>query len=284
MNRIVECVPNFSEGRNKVVIDAIVSAIASASVKVLKVDSGEATNRTVVTFAGSPENVVEAAYRGVKKAAELIDMSQHHGEHPRSGATDVLPLVPISGITLEECAELARKLAQRIYEELGIASYLYEAAALKPERQNLAVCRQGEYEALPEKIADPQLRPDYSPDVYNDIIRKSGAINIGARNFLIAVNFNLNTTSVPEAKAIAREVREKTHTPHSLKGCKAIGWYIEEYGIAQVSMNITDPVATPLQKAFETVSRVAENRGLLVTGTEIIGMLPEDVLKVCEEL
>ena len=302
MGRIIECVPNFSEGRNKLVIDAIVEAIrnggknadcAEPGVKVLDVDPGEATNRTVVTFAGSPEAVMEAAFEGVRKAGELIDMRHHHGAHPRSGATDVLPLIPISGITLEECALLARQLAERIFRELGIACYCYEAAAYTPERKNLAVCRSGEYEALPQKIADEKLKPDFGPAEYNDTIARSGAINVGARDFLIAVNFNLNTTSTALANEVAFDVRERGRAkrengkivkdaegksvmiPGTLKGCKAIGWYIDEYGIAQVSMNITDINATPLHKAFDEVCRAAQSRGLRVSGTEIIGLLPK---------
>ena len=302
MGRIIECVPNFSEGRNKLVIDAIVEAIrnggknadcAEPGVKVLDVDPGEATNRTVVTFAGSPEAVMEAAFEGVRKAGELIDMRHHHGAHPRSGATDVLPLIPISGITLEECALLARQLAERIFRELGIACYCYEAAAYTPERKNLAVCRSGEYEALPQKIADEKLKPDFGPAEYNDTIARSGAINVGARDFLIAVNFNLNTTSTSLANEVAFDVRERGRAkrengkivkdaegksvmiPGTLKGCKAIGWYIDEYGIAQVSMNITDINATPLHKAFDEVCRAAQARGLRVSGTEIIGLLPK---------
>ena len=302
MGRIIECVPNFSEGRNKLVIDVIVEAIrnggknadcAEPGVKVLDVDPGEATNRTVVTFAGSPEAVMEAAFEGVRKAGELIDMRHHHGAHPRSGATDVLPLIPISGITLEECALLARQLAERIFRELGIACYCYEAAAYTPERKNLAVCRSGEYEALPQKIADEKLKPDFGPAEYNDTIARSGAINVGARDFLIAVNFNLNTTSTALANEVAFDVRERGRAkrengkivkdaegksvmiPGTLKGCKAIGWYIDEYGIAQVSMNITDINATPLHKAFDEVCRAAQARGLRVSGTEIIGLLPK---------
>ena len=302
MGRIIECVPNFSEGRNKLVIDAIVEAIrnggknadcAEPGVKVLDVDPGEATNRTVVTFAGSPEAVMEAAFEGVRKAGELIDMRHHHGAHPRSGATDVLPLIPISGITLEECALLARQLAERIFRELGIACYCYEAAAYTPERKNLAVCRSGEYEALPQKIADEKLKPDFGPAEYNDTIARSGAINVGARDFLIAVNFNLNTTSTALANEVAFDVRERGRAkrengkivkdaegksvmiPGTLKGCKAIGWYIDEYGIAQVSMNITDINATPLHKAFDEVCRAAQARGLRVSGTEIIGLHPK---------
>ena len=277
--------PNFSEGRDKKIIASIAEAIASAGPKVLNIDPGEAANRTVITFAGTPEDVCEGAFRGVMKAAELIDMRKHHGTHPRSGATDVLPLVPVSGVTLEECAEMARTLAKRIYDELGIACYCYEAAAFRPEFRNLAVCRAGEYEALPEKLADTQRRPDFGPETMTPAIEKSGAINVGARNYLIAVNFNLDTESTKLANAIAFDVREKgriapdgTRVPGTLKGCKALGWFIEEYGIAQVSMNITDIDATPLHRAFEEVSRAAEARGVHVTGTEIIGLVPERVL------
>ena len=306
MARIIECVPNFSEGRDKKVIDAIVAAIAGSKgpggkgVKVLDVDPGEATNRTVVTFVGEVEAVLEAAFQGARKAQELIDMRQHHGAHPRSGATDVLPLIPVAGITLEECAELARGLAERLYKELGIPCYCYEAAALRPERKNLAVCREGEYEALPKKFADEALRPDFGPDEYNDTVARCGATNVGARNFLVAVNFNLNTTSTRRAMAVAFDVREKGRKareggrldgallkdaageqiwiPGTLKGCKAIGWYIDEYGIAQVSMNITDITLTPLHVAFEEVCRAASARGLRVTGAEIVGLVPKCVL------
>lgn len=301
MKQIVECVPNYSEGRDKSVIDNIVAAIDTVEgVKVLDVDPGEATNRTVVTFVGEPAAVCEAAFRGAAKAQELIDMRHHHGAHPRSGATDVLPLIPVSGITLEECASLARDLAKRLYEELGIPCYCYEAAAYKEERRNLAVCRAGEYEALPDKIADPARRPDFSPEAYNDTVARSGATNVGARNFLVAVNYNLNTTSTRRAMAIAFDVREKGRKareggsltgkllkdengeqiwiPGTLKGCKAIGWYIDEYGIAQVSMNITDIDATPLHVAYEEVSRAAAARGLRVTGAEIVGLVPKKVL------
>ena len=301
MRQIIECVPNFSEGRDKGVIDQIVKAIASVEgVKVLNVDPGEATNRTVVTFVGEPGAVLEAAFQGVRKSGEVIDMRRHHGAHPRSGGCDVLPLVPVSGITLEECAVLARGLAERIFKELGIPCYCYEAAAFKPERKNLAVCRAGEYEALPEKIADPERRPDFSTEEYNETVARCGAINVGARNFLVAVNFNLNTTSTRRAMAVAFDVREKGRKareggsltgkllkdadgnqiwiPGTLKGCKAIGWYIDEYGIAQVSMNITDIQATPLHIAYEEVCRAAAARGLKVTGTEIVGLVPKSVL------
>ncbi len=309
MERIIECVPNFSEGRNMEVIDAIVAAIEKGGreavcdkpgVKVLDVDPGEATNRTVVTFVGSPEAVVEAAFQGVRKAAELIDMRQHHGAHPRSGATDVLPLIPISGMTLQECAELARKLAERIYNELDVPCYCYEAAAMKPERKNLAVCRAGEYEALPDKMGDPSRCPDFGPGHYTERAAQAGATNVGARDFLIAVNYNLNTTSTRRANAIAFDVREKGRPkregnpitgkvvkdadgntvmiPGTLKGCKAIGWFIDEYGIAQVSMNITDINTTPLHVAFDEVCRAAHARGLRVTGTEIVGLVPKRTL------
>lgn len=309
MDKIIECVPNYSEGRNKEVIDLIVKAIADTTVntergeervRVLDVDPGEATNRTVVTFVGSPEAVMEAAFQGEKKAAELIDMRQHHGAHPRSGATDVLPLIPVAGTTLDECAGWARTLAKRIYDELGIPCYCYEAAAYTPERRNLAVCRAGEYEALPEKVIDPKRKPDFGPGEYNETVAKAGATNVGARDFLIAVNFNLNTTSTRRAMAVAFDVREKGRPareggsltgkilkdaegqtvwiPGTLKGCKAIGWYIEEYGIAQVSMNITDINTTPLHVAFEEVCRAAAARGLRVSGTEIVGLVPKRVL------
>ena len=305
MKRIIECVPNFSEGRNKQIINAIVESIANTEcagekVKVLDVDPGLATNRTVVTFVGSPEAVLEAAFQGARKAQELIDMRLHHGAHPRSGATDVLPLIPVAGITLEECAALARTLAKRLYEELGIPCYCYEAAAFTPERKNLAVCRAGEYEALPEKIADPARKPDFGPESYNETVARAGATNVGARNFLIAVNYNLNTTSTRRAMAVAFDVREKGRKareggsltgkllkdekgeqiwiPGTLKGCKAIGWYIDEYGIAQVSMNITDIQAVPLHIAYEEVCRAAAARGLKVTGVEIVGLIPKSVL------
>lgn len=299
--RIVECVPNFSEGRDKAVIDAITAAIVqSGGVKLLDVDPGEATNRTVVTFVGSPEAVVEAAFAGVRRAAELIDMRHHKGAHPRMGATDVLPLIPISGITLEECAELARTLARRIADELRIPTYCYEASALRPERRNLAVCRAGEYEALPEKLAHTDTAPDFGARPFDEEVARTGATTVGARDFLIAVNFNLNTTSTRRANAIAFDVREKGRPvregnpitgkivkdaegnpvmrPGTLKATKAIGWYIEEYGIAQVSMNITDISVTPLHVAFDEVCRKADARGVRVTGTEIVGLVPKRAL------
>ena len=299
--RIVECVPNFSEGRDKEVIRQIVAAIeASGGVKVLDVDPGEATNRTVVTFVGEPEAVVEAAFAGVKAAAERIDMRHHKGAHPRMGATDVLPLVPVSGITLEECAALARELARRIADELHVPTYCYEAAAFRPERRNLAVCRAGEYEALPEKLAREDTAPDFGARPYDEGVARTGATTVGARDFLIAVNFNLNTTSTRRANAIAFDVRAKGRPvregnpitgrivkdadgnpvmrPGTLPATKAIGWYIEEYGIAQVSMNLTDISRTPLHVAFDEVCRKADARGVRVTGTEIVGLVPKRAL------
>lgn len=299
--RIIECVPNFSEGRDMQVIKQITDEIQSVKgVRLLNVDPGEATNRTVVTFVGSPEDVVEAAFRGVRKAGQVIDMRNHHGAHPRMGATDVLPLIPVSGVTLEECAAMARHLAQRIAEELRIPCYCYEAAAYTPERKNLAVCRSGEYEAIEKKLADDKLAPDFGRRDIDDDIRRTGMICVGARDFLIAVNFNLNTTSTRRANAVAFDVREKGRPvregnpitgkiirdadgnpvmkPGTLKGVKAIGWYIDEYHIAQVSMNITDINATPLHKAFDEVSRCAQARGMRVTGTEIVGLTPKRTL------
>ena len=301
--QIIECVPNFSEGRDKNVIREITQAIESAGgVKLLDVDPGEATNRTVVTFVGEPTAVVEAAFRGVRRAGELIDMRQHHGAHPRMGATDVLPLIPVSGITLDECAQLARKLAERIARELQIPCYCYEAAAFTPERKNLAVCREGEYEALQEKLTTAGKKPDYMPDIAPtaESVLRSGCTAVGARDFLIAVNYNLNTTSTRRANAIAFDVREKGRPvreghpitgkpkrdadgniimqPGTLKGTKAIGWYIDEYGIAQVSMNITDINQTPLHVAFDEVCRCAQQRGIRVTGTEIVGLIPKRTL------
>ena len=296
--RIIECVPNFSEGRNPRVIKEITNAIESVKgIRLLDVDPGEATNRTVVTFVGEPEAVVEAAFRGVRRAAELIDMNVHHGAHPRMGATDVLPLIPVAGVTLEECAEMARKLARRIADELYVPTYCYEAAAFTPERRNLAVCRQGEYEALPEKMNHPGLAPDFGDRPYDEGVARTGATVVGARDFLIAVNFNLNTTSTRRANAIAFDVREKGRPkreggkpngkpmkdadgnvimiPGTLPGTKAIGWYIDEYGIAQVSMNITDINRTPLHVAFDEVTRAAAERGIRVTGTEIVGLVPK---------
>ena len=299
--QIVECVPNFSEGRNMDIIKQITDVIRRASgVKLLDVDPGEATNRTVVTFVGDPASVVETAFQAVKKAGELIDMRQHHGAHPRMGATDVCPLIPVAGITLEECAALARKLAERIANEAGIPCYCYEAAAFTPERRNLAICREGEYEALAEKLSTPGKQPDFGARPLDEQAARTGCTAVGARDFLIATNFNLNTTSTRRANAIAFDVREKgrpvregnpiTGTPKkdengktimqpgTLKGTKAIGWYIDEYKIAQVSMNITDINQTPLHVAFDEVCRCAQNRGVRVTGTEIVGLIPKRTL------
>jgi len=262
-------------------------------VKLLDVDPGAATNRTVVTFVGPPEEVIEAAFRAVKKATELIDMRKHKGEHPRFGATDVCPLVPVAGITMEETVKYARKLAERIGNELGISVYCYENAAFFPERKNLANCRAGEYEGLPEKLSDPKWKPDFGPSVFN---AKSGATAVGARDFLVAYNVNLNTTSTRRANAIAFDIRERgrpkregnpvtgkivtndqgdpVYIPGSLKECKAIGWYIEEYGIAQISINLTNIRVTPVHIAFEETCRKAETRGIRVTGSELVGLIP----------
>lgn len=298
--RLIECVPNFSEGRDPEKIKAITDAISEVKgIKLLNVDPGEATNRTVVTFVGTPEDVVEAAFQGIKKAAEVIDMRGHHGAHPRMGATDVCPLIPVAGMTLEECASLSRELAKRVSEELGIPTYCYEAAAFTPERKNLAVCRAGEYEALPQKMGT-EKGPDFGNRPFDEDVAKTGATTIGARDFLIAVNYNLNTTSTRRANAIAFDVREKGRPvreggkvtgkplkdengkpimqPGTLKGTKAIGWFIDEYGIAQVSMNITDIATTPLHVAFDEVCRAAAARGVRVTGTEIVGLVPKSTL------
>ena len=301
IKRIIECVPNFSEGRDLSVIRQITDVIENVDgVRLLDVDPGEATNRTVVTFVGEPDAVVEAAFRSVKIAGELIDMRQHHGAHPRMGATDVLPLIPVAGVTLEECAQMARNLAKRIAQELEIPCYCYEAAAFTDERRNLAVCREGEYEALGDKLSTPGKQPDYGVRSFDEHMARTGCTAVGARDFLIAVNFNLNTTSTRRANAIAFDVREKGRPvregdsiigkpkvdaegnviikPGTLKCTKAIGWFIDEYKIAQVSMNITNINVTPLHKAFEEVCRCAQNRGIRVTGTEIVGLIPKRVL------
>lgn len=298
--RLIECVPNFSEGRDRAVIKQITDAIESVEgVRLLDVDPGEATNRTVVTFVGDPESVQEAAFRGVRKAAELIDMSRHHGAHPRMGATDVCPLIPVSGVTLEEAAEMARNLGRRIADELNIPVYAYEASALKSGRKNLAVCRRGEYEGLAERFGGED-GPDFGNRPWDDAAARTGATAVGARDFLIAVNYNLNTTSTRRANAIAFDVREKGRPkrqgpkvndpvvkdengktvmiPGTLKGTKAIGWFIDEYGIAQVSMNITDIRTAPLHVAFDEVCRAASERGIRVTGTEIVGLIPKSCL------
>lgn len=301
MKRLIECVPNFSEGRDMTVIKAITDEIERIDgVKLLDVDPGVTTNRTVVTFVGTPDEVVEAAFRAAKKAQELIDMRRHKGDHPRFGATDVCPLVPVSGVSMEEAAEYARKLGRRIGEELGIPIYLYENAASEEKRRNLANNREGEYEGLKDKLSDTYWKPDFGPAEFNESVARSGATAVGARDFLLAVNFNLNTTSTRRANAIAFDVREKGRPkrdgnpitgkpvmdengepvtiPGTLKGTKAIGWYIDEYGIAQVSMNITNLSETPLHIAFDEVSEKAAARGIRVTGLEIVGLVPKKAI------
>lgn len=295
---IIECVPNFSEGRRPEIIEAIADAIrGTEGARLLDVDPGKATNRTVMTIAGAPDRVVEAAFQAIRTAASLIDMRHHKGEHPRMGATDVCPLIPISGITMEETAAWAHRLADRVGNELGIPVYMYESAARRPERQNLATIRSGEYEGLEKKMALPEWAPDYGPGTFN---AQSGATVIGARDFLIAYNVNLNTRSVRKANAVAFDVREKGRVKRighpvtgeivkdehgepvreegMCKGVKAIGWYIEEYGIAQVSMNITDIRQTPLHIAFEACRKSASSRGLRITGSELVGLVPLQVM------
>lgn len=298
LSPMIECVPNFSEGRDANVIRQITDAVESVDgAKLLHVDPGYAANRTVVTFVGKPEAVTEAAFRAADIAAKVIDMRCHHGTHPRIGATDVLPLIPLNGITLAECATLARQLAQRMATEANIPCYCYEAAALRPEFKNLAVCRQGEYEALDRKLTTPELQPDFLPPIMQnsvgegspvtvpsvdipECVRRSGCSVVGAREFLVAVNFNLNTKDVSIAKAIAADVRQKgpEGRPYALPTVKAIGWYIDEYGITQVSTNLTDINTTPLHVAFDTISRCALEHGVHVTGTEIVGLIPQRVL------
>ncbi len=297
MKQIIECVPNFSEGRDMAVIKQITDEIEKVEgVKLLDVDPGAATNRTVVTLVGEPDAVLEAAFRAIDKARELIDMRHHKGEHPRFGATDVCPLVPVSNITMEETVEYARKLAQRVGDELGIPVYCYENAAFKPERKNLANCRSGEYEGLAEKFTDPGWKPDFGPAEFNGQVAGSGATAVGARDFLVAYNVNLNTTSTRRANAIAFDIRERGRAkregdpvtgklvkdekgkqvmiPGSLKAVKAIGWYIEEYGVAQISINLTNINITPVHVAFDEVCKKAEERGMRVTGSELVGLIP----------
>ena len=293
-NQIIECVPNFSEGRNMAIIKQITDVIESVEgVKLIDVDPGKATNRTVVTFVGAPEQVCEAAFLAAKKACEIIDMSKHSGAHPRFGAMDVCPLVPVSNITMEETTAYAHKLAKRIGEELLYPVYCYEFAATKPERRNLANIRSGEYEGLPQKLSDPNWKPDFGPASF---VPKTGATAVSARNFLIAYNVNLNTTSTRRANAVAFDIREKGRPvregnpftgkikkdengkeiwkPGSLKSVKAIGWYIEEYGIAQISINLTDITQTPMHIAFEEALKKAADRGMRVTGSELVGVAP----------
>ncbi len=294
MTQLIECVPNFSEGNDMSVIRQITDEIETvARVKLLDVDPGQATNRTVVTFVGSPTEVVEAAVRGLRKASQLIDMRHHQGEHPRFGATDVCPLVPVSGISMEETVGYARELARRLGEEVGLTVYCYENAAFSDQRRNLAAVRSGEYEGLKEKLSQPQWKPDFGPAQFNP---GSGATAVGARDFLVAYNVNLNTTSTRRANAIAFDVREKgrikregnplTGTivrdqegepvliPGTLKCVKGIGWFIEEYGVAQISMNLTNISVTPVHVAFDEVCRKARARGVRVTGSEIVGLIP----------
>jgi len=294
MKKIIECVPNFSEGHDMHIIKQITDEIERIDgVKLLDVDPGAATNRTVVTLVGSPDVVLEAAFQAVKKAAELIDMRKHKGEHPRMGATDVCPFIPIANVSMDEAVAYARKLAKRIGDELGISVYCYENAAFKPNRRNLASCRAGEYEGLSAKFANPDWKPDFGPDVLNE---RSGATAVGARDFLVAFNVNLNTTSTRRANSIAFDVRERgrvkregdpitgklvkdekgnqVYTPGTLKSVKAIGWFIEEYGIAQISMNLTNIGITPVHIAFDEVCRKADARGVRVTGAELIGLIP----------
>ena len=297
MKQLIECVPNFSEGRNTTIIKQIEQAIISVEgVKLIDTDPGSATNRTVITFVGTPAEVCEAAFRAAQKAIELIDMRHHKGAHPRFGALDVCPLIPVSNITMEKVADYARKLGQRLASELGIPIYCYEFAAFDEKRRNLANCRQGEYEALPQRIDSQEWKPDYGPQKWNEQIAHTGATAVGARNFLIAYNVNLNTTSVRRANSVAFDVRERgrvkregdpltgkiikndkgepVYEPGLLKSVKGIGWYIEEYGMAQISMNLTDLAVTPLHQAFDTVCERATARGLRVTGSELVGVVP----------
>jgi glutamate formiminotransferase/formiminotetrahydrofolate cyclodeaminase len=287
MNKqLIECVPNFSEGNNQQIIDQITQTITTIKgVQLLDVDPGKSTNRTVVTFVGEPEAVIEAAFLAIQKAAQLIDMSQHTGEHPRMGATDVCPLIPIANISMQETVVYAQKLAARVASELDIPVYLYEAAASTSERKNLATIRSGEYEALPEKLQHKDWKPDYGKAEYTETAKKSGATVIGARDFLVAYNINLNTTSTRRANAVAFDVREAGRTvkdakgkevkqPGTLKAVKAIGWYIPEYGIAQISMNLTNIQITPIHIAFDEVCRSAASRGMRVTGSELVGLVP----------
>ena len=282
MQQLIECVPNFSEGNDLGIIKLITDEIEKVEgVRLLNVDPGKATNRTVVTMVGEPANVIEAAFNAIKKAGELIDMRKHRGEHPRMGATDVCPLIPIANISMEETARFAQQLAQRAGEELKIPVYLYEAAQANKERSNLSVIRAGEYEGFFKKIKEPQWKPDYGPAEFD--ARRGGTV-IGARDFLVAYNVNLNTTSTRRANAIAFDVREagrtiekegkKINKPGSLKCVKAIGWFIEEYGIAQISMNLTNIQVTPLHIAFDEVCKRAGDRGIRVTGSELVGLIP----------
>lgn len=301
MQQLIECVPNFSEGRDMNIIKQITAEIEKIEgVKLVDVDPGQATNRTVVTMVGTPQEVLEAAFQSIKKAQELIDMRTHHGAHPRFGATDVCPLVPVANITMEEVAKLAHQLAKRIGDELNIPIFCYEEAAKIEERRNLATCRSGEYEALAERIITDRWRPDFGPSVWSEQVAKSGATAVSARNFLVAINFNLNTTSTRRANAIAFDVRERGRakteggklngktimdengnpvmTPGTLKHTKAIGWFIEEFGVAQISMNMTNIIETPIHIAFDEVCKKAMERGVRVTGSELVGVVPLNAL------
>lgn len=284
MNKIVECVPNFSEGRDLSIVNKITAEIERVEeVVLLDVDPGKDTNRTVVTLAGSPEGVLEAAFQAIKKASELIDMSKHSGAHPRMGATDVCPFVPVSGVTMEECVEIAKKLGQRVADELKIPVYLYEEAAASEERRSLAYIREGEYEALPDKLKQEKYRPDFGEPVFN---AKAGATVTGAREFLIAYNLNLNTRSTKIANKIAKRIREKgrkvknkdtgekEQVPGTLKAVRAVGWYIDEYDMAQISVNLLNYKITPLYRVFEEAERFAHEFGVRVTGSELVGLIP----------
>ncbi len=287
MERLLECVPNFSEGRNKEVISQIAQAIRGVKgAWLLEVDPGKAANRSVMTIVGKPEDVVEAAFQAIAVAASLIDMSCHEGVHPRMGATDVCPLIPVRGISWEEAQRLARNLGKRVGEELGIPVYLYEKSASHPGRTNLANIRKGEYEGFKEKISHPAWKPDFGPATFNE---KNGQTVIGVRDFLIAYNINLNSGDPKQAHQIAKDIRESgriikdeagmpKRIPGACKGVKALGWYIEEYGMAQVSTNITDRHASPVHRVFEACRQSAALRGLEVGGSELVGLIPKDVL------
>ncbi len=278
--QLVECVPNFSEGRDELVIDEIVRAISRIpEIKMLDVDPGQAANRTVVTFIGPPDAVEQAAFSGIRKAAELIDMRHHTGNHPRMGATDVCPFIPVQNFSMEECVQLSKRAARRVGEELHIPVFLYEYSASAPHRKNLAQIRAGEYEGMQEKLADSVWKPDYGPNSLNE---KAGVTAIGARKFLIAFNVNLNTSNEIIAKDIARTIRSSGRPVKAsgrLQHVKAIGWYVPEYGCAQVSMNLTDYTITPMHEAYEVVAAEAKRRGAKVTGSEIVGMIPLQAIR-----
>lgn len=300
MQKLIECVPNISEGRDSAKIKAIADVVESVEgVRLLDVDPGKSTNRTVITFVGTPSGVEEAAFRLIKRASELIDMRKHSGEHPRMGATDVCPFVPVANVTMAECVEVAHRLGERVGKELGIPGYFYESAAKQPKRKNLAYCRSGEYEGL-DKLEKPEMAPDFGPARFDDGVKRTGATAIGARDFLVAYNINLNSTSVRRANAIAFDIREAGRVmrdgdpltgkvvndengepkriPGSLKSVKGIGWFIEEYGIAQLSLNLTNINVTPVHVAFDEAVAKAAERGIRVTGSEVVGLIPKRVL------